>query len=684
MEQQQTQKQQSDISLREIFYLFWRRKMIVFLCLFGCLLGAGFIISKLTPLYSARALIKIEGDQTAPPKAIPDMEVVLSEVQILQSQTLAAQVVQTLNLAKEGQTRTAVDVILSSLSVRPLGQSLVVEVLYKGNDAKRVAQITNEIVVQYIKGQIGAKNSDNKQTAAWLDKRLKDLEVRVRQSAQAVEEYRSKHALVGGYKGDVTSQQISELNTQFMLSKTRTAEAEAKLDQVNAIASGRSSLSALPDAINSSFIQNLKQEEVKLSSKLSELRTRYGEKHPDVIVAQAELRAQRQKIKREIEKITQSISSDVDIARARQQSLEEALDELEQQRGSENQSSIELQALEREAQANKELYETFLTQFKENDQQKDNHRPNARIISRADVPLAPIWPNKYLIFFLAGLSGLIIGVTGALVMEGLDNGYRTSRDLEEIFKIPAITMVPLMDKNKKGIQTGLADFIIDKPYSAVAEAIRSLRVSLALRHNPDVKVISITSSVPGEGKTTLSLWLARAMANSGKKTLLIDCDLRRPSVHHFFNDKNEITLVDVLLGKNSAEELISVDQKTGLHRIYARPMEKGEADILSSGGMEQLITHLRDVYDLIILDTPPSLAVSDSRILSKLADKVLYVVQWKKTPREVVNTAVRHLLRDDIDIAGFVISQVNTKEHAKYHFGDMGSYYIKYHDYFSE
>ena len=665
MSEIETQKK-TDIGLLEIFYLFWHRKILILSCVAACFVGAALLMTQLEPLYAARAMIKIEKDGAGS----HNMQTVLAEIEVLNSRPLATQIVSTLNLHNNPtfgveEQPQAIEALDSGLKARPLGKSHVIEVIYKGTDPALARDIANEAVVQYIKGQIGAKFNDNQQNTQWLDKRLKDMAVRVRQSAQAVEQYRRKHALVGGETVDITSQQISEINTQLVLAKTRTAEAEARLAQVQEIVDGKSALNSLPAALSSVFIQGLKQEETRLLRHLAELNTRYGAKHPDIINAKGELSGQRRKIKQEIQKIADALVSDYDIAEARQRSLEETLDELEAERSVENQSSIQLEELTREAEANKELYETLLGEFKKADQEHDIQRPDARVISRADMPVDPVWPNKLLIFFLAGLGGVMIGVTGALVIETMDNGYRTSRDLEDVFKIPAITMIPLVDGDKKVSLNELAGYILNEPYSAIAEAIRSLRVSLSLRNNPDVKVISVTSSVPGEGKTTLSVWLSRALAKSGKKVLLIDCDLRRPSVHTFFGADNAVTLVDVLLGKKTAEELISIDQETGLHRIYARPMEKGEADILSSGGMEQLVSHLRDLYDLIVLDTPPSLAVSDSRLLSKMADKVLYVVQWKKTPREVVNTAVRHLMRDDIDIAGFVISQVNTKKHTK-------------------
>lgn len=581
--------------------------------------------------------------------------------------------------------RRAVDELKDRLSIHPRGRSLAIEITMKAPHPDMASDLANALADAYIDRQLKLKKETAHNAKLWLGHRLDELEKKVHAAAQAVETYRSENNLINAGQVEITSQQITEITSQLVQAKARVAEASARLDRVQEAVRKKDGLAALTEVVASPLIQRLRHEESALLRSKSELETRYGDRHPKIINIRAELKELHRKIDIETDKVVDNIKSEMEIAKAGLKSLEESLEEQETKKEQQNIASIELSQMEQELASTRDVYETTLKRYKEVSQQADMQRADSRVISYADPPTMPVFPKPILMIFLGLILGGILGALYVFIREQFDYAFRTPAQLEKSFGLPVWGMVPKIKENKT--VKDLASHIINKPYSAAAESIRSMRVVMAIKKRSKSekgRVISITSAIPGEGKTTVSVWLSRMVAMSGKKVLLIDCDLRCPKVHESFGRKSVVSLIDVLTGQKRADELIEKDTKTGLHIIMGKSMQQAPFDLLTSEKMDALVTSLKENYDLIVLDTPPTLTMADSRFLSRLAGDTLFVVQWNKTQKDAVASAMKMYQAVDLKISAFVLNKVDLKAHAKYHYNDTGSYYAKYPNYFSD
>jgi capsular exopolysaccharide synthesis family protein len=359
---------------------------------------------------------------------------------------------------------------------------------------------------------------------------------------------------------------------------------------------------------------------------------------------------------------------------------------MESKNSGNNQAEVQLHALEREATANKALFETFLGRFKETASTQGIAQADARVISFAEIPLQASFPKKNMLLTVSALGALFIAVFLIFVLESLNPGIHSPEQIQELFNLSTLGIVPkIMDMN-----IAPHDYLLAKPQSALAEAINTLRISLSLL-NPDtqVKLLLVTSSVPDEGKSTLATLIARHSASAGQRVVLVDTDLRRPSIGKIFNlDHSTLGLTDLLMNHNlSLDDVLVNDAETGL-KILTRGKSAyvNPADLFASLRMKSIIDDLRKQFDLVILDSPPVMAVSDARILAGLVDKTIFVLNWDSTPKKVVYSALHLLTKDGhANVAGIVLQKVDLQKVGRYGYGDSGHYYhyARYSQYYS-
>ncbi len=707
-----------DVDLRRLLMLLWRRKWVILTFVVAALVIATLITFTLSTRYTAQALVRIESEninqssinlENFLSENRLDTALVLSEVEVLRSRTVAAAVVERLQMIggeaapqqKSGNFKTLsvtsqdsdnrlmsgretrlVNKFLKNLSIKSIPGSYVIQISYTDTDPKMAALVANTVVDVYLEKRLEQKFNATQKVTQWLDRRLQTLREQVRVAEQAVENYRANNDLIGGARYEVTAQQISELNSQLVLAKSDRAEAEARLQDMKSGAIDSAGADSA-DVMNARLVQDLKKTETDLLRRKADLSSRYGPKHPAMININAELADLRANLRAESAKVAGTLEAELEIAQARVDSLQKTLNELQNTKRGENQDMIALRELEREAESTRLIYDNFLNTYKRSDQKEQLEGPEAQVLSYAAVPEQPSYPNKPLIISLAAAIALFLGITFVLVLEKLDNAFRSASQLESSTGYPCFGLIPIAEGSSKG---GIADHILNKPSSAVAESIRTLRMVLNLRAGSNIeerpKVVTITSSLPAEGKTTLSSWLGRAAAKSGEKVIIIDCDLRRPNLHRIMRKSNDKALVDYLTGDVALDKVINKDDPSGAHVIYARTVSNSALDLISSEKMRKLIASLKQAYDLVILDTPACLAVSDARILASESDYTLYVVEWDKTPREVVTTGVKQFSDFGYENLGFVLSSVDVKRHARYGYGDTAYYYGRYKEYY--
>ncbi len=726
----------AEVDVRALFLMLWRRKMIILGCLLVGLSLSTLAMTFMKSRYTGRALVLIENN--GPQKGIEELQAfmtsfridpsfILGEIEVLKSRTMGRKIVERLNMMADPEFnprfRSALktnknektpknfktlslygseldkfpeDVIdkevsdvvtnfLVNLNVRSVPGSMAIQIEYTATDPNKAALIANTIVDLYLEQRLENKFQATQKVTKWLDQRLHDLRKQVQSAESAVAQYKAQYNLTEGVRNvAVSAEQLSALNSELVIAKSKQAEAEARLKELDDMSNNTGQMETTTEIVNSGLIQTLKNKQAELESRLSELSLRYGYKHPDIQKVKSELGELKTQIHDEVLKIAKSVENEVTFAKARVKALEEGLSEYAGQQHEDNTVTIELRELERQAQATRLVYDTFLNTYKKSDDQEKLQSPEARVISYAVPPRTPTYPNKMLLLSLSGAISLFLGLALALLIEKMDNTFRSAGQLETLLGYPCYALIPKLENMS---QTELTQYILSKPSSVVAEAVRTLRMVLNLRApNPDMKprCVTITSSFPGEGKTTLSVWLGRLAAKSGEKVIIIDADLRRPNVHRAIGETQNATLVEYLTGQKDLSEVIQTTDVSGVHIIYGRSVPNSALDLVSSEKMHRLVASLKQVYDLVILDTPACLAVSDARILAKMSDQLIYVVSWDKTPREVVMSGVKQFTDMQFNALAFTLTNVDVKRHVRYGYGDTAYYYGRYKEYYTE
>jgi len=585
----------------------------------------------------------------------------------------------------ERQKVTAINILLGGLTVTNDDYSNVIAVSYSSTDPEIAAMIANELPEAYIVSTLQAKYDSTEKATKWLSEQLNELRQEVEDAERAVEMYRAEYGLTDVGGTGLVTEQLSVLNSQLIIARAERAEAETRLRQVQLLLQqddgGAEAATRLSGA---TLIQQLRTQELEAQQRISELAVEYGSKHPRMIQANAELDQIQQRIALEVEKIESQLRSELQFARAREQGLQASMSEAEMATGEQNREAIQLRALEREAAASRALFETFLEQFKTASTTEGLNEPGARVISKAEVPGGPYYPNvqRQTIAFVFG--GLILGIILVLALEALTPGITNPEQVEKELHRHTLGVVPLVAKG------AAEDQPLDKPQSVYVESLNSLLVSLALS-NPDhdPRVFQVTSSIPEEGKTTLAISLARQLALSGKSVVLVDGDLRRASVEKKLGLKrNEVGLTDLVLAPDSnVEDYLVKDPKSDVLVLAPGKAEYVNAtDVLSSQRMKKIVSSLRERFEYVIFDAPPVMAVADARQISQFVETTLFVVRWNKTPSKVAKAALKQLDSVQAEIAGVVMQSVDLKRYSRVGYGDSGYYYHygKYSSYYSK
>lgn len=712
------------IDLRQQLHILWRRRRLVMGTVIGVVGLSWGILMQATPIFAGNASVMIDTRKTryldlkeVITTSLPQLTTVLSEVEVIRSRNVAQRVADSQNLyadpefnaalrpkgmgirtllkeavsfflpdrtpvvddaEKERRMRTqVVTALTNSISANPVPQSLVIKISVLSKDADKAALLTNAVAEQYVLDQLNSKFETTRNASNWLNQRLEDLRASVLESERAVATFKGSSGLIESRGVLPTHQQLAELNSQLINVQATRSEMEAKVARLETLMRSSRGAEAAEEMIDSPLIQRLRESETTLMREASEMSTRYGDAHPKMIKAKAELTELRAKINIEMSKVGQTVHNDFNVVRAREAALLERIRRLEGTVVQQNKAEVRLHELEREAQANRMLYENFLNRFKETTEQEQVQQPDARIISSAVRPVSAAYPRKGLILGAVTICGLLFGTVLAFVLERLDNTFRNREDLENATGLPAIGMIPFV--NKKPV----AKYMLDRPASAFAESLRGIWVNLSHSDAANApKIIAVTSSFPGEGKSMTALCLARTIAALGHRVVLVDCDLRRSAVGKLLDITPDKCLDDILEGRIQLKQALITDPVSSLNILPSRNVVRPPLDILGSTAMVDLIQNLRQSFDLVILDCPPVMPVSEVQILGRLADTTVFCVLWDKTPREAVSGALRQLRDVQVDIAGAVLTQVNMKKHARYGYGDVGHYYGRYEAYY--
>ncbi len=597
-----------------------------------------------------------------------------------------AQPVRSSRAAEESdpRRRAAIGAVAGGLSVTLLGRTYVILITVESPDGAMSARIANALAEAYLADQIDTKNEANRRATEWLEQRLAELRRNLQVAEEAVASYRRDKGLAGSPEGTVSTQTLSELNGKYVAARTKRIEREARLVALSKASLNPGEIANIAEVSGNTTLAALRIQDVELNRKMAELSATLGDNHPKLMQARNELASVRARFLSETQRITLAVRAELDAAKAEEDELKELVDKAAVVSGTASQYEAEQKQLEREAQSNRTLYESFLTRFKELREQQDIQRADARILAYAQPSGAPSSPNYKTGLMAAFVIGCLLGMAGAVAAEKLDRVFRAAAQVEDATGVGVLGMVPEV-KGAASQRSNVVSHVLENTTSPAAEAIRAVftAISLGSLDRPP-RVIAVTSSTPSEGKTTFVASLGGLLTkmNASRRVLIVDLDLRQARMSAALGLKDRGgTIDDYLMGLKTLEECTKRHDNSGVDYILARPNTPNAPEILESHAMKAALATFSERYDLVILDGPPVMAVSDARIIARLADYTVFIVQWAKTPREVVKTAVNALLGVSNHV-GIVINRVNLAKHARYGYGDHGDYYSRYRGYY--
>ena len=591
------------------------------------------------------------------------------------------------------------------MKVTRQGTTFLVDIAVSSESPQKAATIANAVADAYFEEQVRAKYDATRIAAKWLGSQIDALKNRVVASEQAVAEYRSANNLAVAQGVTVNDQQITDLNNKLIAARVQTAEARAKFDQVQQLAKTGGDAGGLNAAVSSEMVTKLRAQYADIAKNEADLTSKYGPRHPQVANVRAQLKDTQRLINEEIARIVQSTAHDYDVAKSREASLQDSFDKLQGVSSTSGQALVRLHELQREAEANRTLYEAYLARSKETTAQESLEMPDSRIVSFASIPLKPSAPKTALILGLAILLGLGGGAVLAFLTDYLDGRIKTLEQAEEISGVPALAALPsissreLAGRAKRGrtelgnydprtmrllpaaLQPPLMRYAIEEPGTFFAEAIRAVRLAIQRARKIDtVKVVLVTSGLESEGKTTFAGNLALSFATLGIKTLLIDGDLRNPGLTRAVSPHADAGLLQVATGEVPLEHAILHDRSTGLSILPSPAIKDVDAitELMFSEQIVEILDRLKSHYELIIIDSPPLIPLVDGRALAELADRILLAMAWNQTPREVVAHTMELLAPVHDRILGTVLTQVDLSKIRFYDYYRSSAYLKPY------
>jgi polysaccharide biosynthesis transport protein len=679
-----------NINLFAIAATFWRGKWIIAAFLILGMIAGGFYGYRIAvPLYRATATISFlpsreqnfSGADSVVSGLQGDLVTMNTEIAVMRSRKLIGKLVEELNLTnlpefnpwlrkinpytvrnfpklllgtleqpeipeREILLRTATKIAIGKISVVNSRSSLVLLISATTENGPLSASMVNKLAEIYILDQIETKFAATEQATSWLSDRVTELKSELEESETQVKEFDAGAKLV-------SAASLGGLRIQLKESRDRLEETQALraplLSRVETLESAKNEGDFLRMSnVASDRILDRVVSTVDLDTDEGQLAyiARF-----DQILNRAKLDLRR-------------VSEKGDL-------IEASLNELSAEISRQSEDLVVLQQLQREADASKLIYEFFLGRLKEASAQQGINQADSRILSEA-VPGGYFAPRKNRIIVMTGLMGILISAAFLLMRELMQTAFRTSEELEAATGLTVMGSIPKVTAKHRG---DVLKYVLAKPNSALAESVRNLRTSIMLSNvDKPPQVLMVTSSLPGEGKTTQSLVLAQNISTLGKKVLLIEGDVRRRVFNQYFNIRENANLVAVITGEAQLEESVQHVDEIGADVLAGEKTKVNAADLFASKSFEKFLNQARAQYDFIIIDTPPVLVVPDARVIANFVDAILYSVHWDKTSRTQVKQGLHMLETVGLKVTGLSMTQVDPKGMKSYGYGNYGAY----------
>lgn len=720
-------------TLRGLLTVMRRNRGMLVLWVLAAFGAAAAGILQLTPRFRASALVMVDmrelnlGDVRGPltgPVASLDTTIVRSQVEVLASEEMARRVVADLGLEGHpdfsprasrrervvayatgvlqrveaalvlppewrlvGEVPTAapppneadrsahaIEAYRRALSISNDGRSFAISVSFQSTDPRLAARVANRHAMTYVDEQRRAKRDALRVAGAWLADEVEDQAGRLRVAEQALQDYRERNRLFAPRGISVVAQQLSEVNGQLASARADLAEKDARLRSAQQAARQTGRGDAEARVMASETISRLRDQEATARRRAVETSTQRGERHPDVLSARAEVREIQTKIAEEVQSILRGQDSEAAIARVRVQELQLSVTELERRLAETERAEAGARDLERVAVATRTLYENLLVRHKQFAAQEGIQQADARVVSPAGTPARPTFPNLPLFLTVAFLGSCGSGVGLVLLRERLRSRITSIEEAAALAGLPGLGVLP-----RASVRSPMHRRVVERPKSAAAEAMRTLRSALVLsQRTPEgrargPRTLAITSSLPGEGKTTTAVAMARSMAASGLSVLLIDADLRKPKVARLVWGRPPATpgLATAIEEELPLASVLVTDHATPLRILHAsdRAPNSPPQDLLASMVMRRLIVEAAQTFDCVVVDTPPAGVVTDAAIVGRQVDSTLLVARWNHTPAAALRATAKSLATARVPMVGLVLNDADPARLPEYSVG---------------
>lgn len=702
------------IDLRKYFMVINRSKWRILLLAVLVSALTVFVVLNMKQIYSSKATLLIESQQAKAVKIdevyginSAQQEYYLTQFEILKSRTIAESVIDRLQLAShpefvgqpgllddlrtllpfltagtqqisaEGQAardrEKLVQAFIERLSIEPVRKTQLVSIVFEAQDPKLAAEVANAIGEAYIDGQLAAKMGITQKASSWLGGRLGELRLKLDQSEQSLQEFRLREGLVdvSGVRS-LGSQELERLGEQITQARSKKAQIDSFVRVVKQYGIDQiEKLETLPEITAHPGVQSVKMEAVSAERKVSELSKIYGPKHPKLLAAKSELASVQDSLREQIRKLLSGITNEADTLSQNLSALESEMQRAKGLYQDLSGKEAEYQRLQREVETNRQLFDTFMARQKETEVTGDFNSAVARFTDRAMPAVDPIKPKRKLIVILAFVAAIGFGIIVAFVMESLNDTIKTTQEVEAVLQQRALGVVPKIAGKQQLVTLNRTFFATDA--RLFSESIRSIRTSLSLLGlDRPMQILAVTSSIPEEGKSTVSSNLSFACRQL-ETVLLIDADMRKPTIAKRFGlPAFQPGLANYLAETETLEDCIVHDEQSGIDIMPAGTIPLNPLELLSSPRVAALLTELRGRYQKIIIDTPPVHAVSDALVLSRLSDAVVMVVKADQTRSGLVQLSLSKLVNAHARVVGVVLNDLDLKNAERY--GSYGYY----------
>lgn len=691
-----------------------KRKWVVIATLVIVAALATIVSLRTTPVYDAFAKIEINRPNSdallgfkdvgagVSPDYFDDQLELPTQVHILQSSRIASQVIKTLNLDSTTPARPArpavasppdprketaqIEGFLAALRVTPVPDTRLVEIRYSSPNPQLAANIVNTLVQTFIEENIRSKFDSTMQASDWLSKQLYDLQLKVETSEEKILRYEKDNGMAGvDEKQNIITSKLDELNKELTVAESDRIEKQSQYEQTLS-----DDAELLENADKDSLIGKLRSEEADLKMQYAQLTSQFDESYPKVIELKGQLQQLEKNIHAEVKKMSARAATQYQAALHHEKLLRVAFEAQKEEANKLNEKAVDYNLLKRDYETNRKLYEELLEKLKQASVSAGLKSSNIRIVDAARVPTSPSTPNIPRNIELSLLLGILGGVALAFVLEAMDTTVRTPEQAEIVSGLPSLGVIPLSLNGSRPFLNGSKPFLSGRPFliggspalsmelithkrpqSQIAESFRSLRTSILLSGSFESrpKVLLITSALPKEGKSSTSVNLAIVLAQKGSRVLLVDGDMRRPSLHRVLGVSREVGLSSLLDGTAAEEKaILPAPDFPNLFVLPAGPSPSNPVELLDSDSLRKLLKTWRDQYDYVIIDSPPTLSLTDAVVISPETDAVIVVIRSGETTKDAVRRTRDTLLQVNARIIGIVMNAVDLSSPDLYYY----------------